>query len=902
VTTPNRRTAKALGALLLMSLLLVLIPSMAQAAALPDPMDNGPHPVTTMSITPTNPGVPGDVNEAKLGLVNLQEPNGSGGAPGTGTPGNPPPPAGTGTAEGAANSVNLQVRGSLYYPSDTTAPAPLIFLVHGNHGSCHISGVSGQGAECGTFNRNDAGYAYLAQNLASWGYVVFSLDQDQLIFYQDGSYGKGMHQRRLLMAAALDGLYKANQPGGLPVDTNDNVGTQLVGKIDFNRIGLMGHSRGGDAVTSFIDYNATRPAPGRRYTIRAVIALAPVDYERHAPTGVVYDMTAGACDGDVSNNQGTRMYSRSLHVDPTDPFPKIQTMLHGANHDAFNSEWDADGEDATTADVACGPSATTNPTTIRLSRGTYAWSSAALPGSTSNFFSAAPALMGDQEKAGLAIMSDFFRRYVGGETPFDPYETGEVMDSGQPLLSPKACPTSATGMAMSCFDRTSTSYYAPPAEREDVINPNPDNPLTVSELGTDLTGSGFADPYANSAGTAAQTPTASGYDWCNPEPNQFTPSNLGITPTLPTAVKPCPLPAAAAIGGQNGARENSPVNGSYQPQLTLAWDNPMTTLGQPAELQTRIPAADGNVSRFKALSIATSVNYWDARNPTRSMTQPEQGSQHFNVTLTDAAGHTGTLDVGDPKYGLGLQQSIANITTRMHVILRENRIPLADFAAQGVDVSTLRNIEFSFGDTGMPQSGSIQLADVRFQESVTGPTVYAETDQANGPATDQAKIVADNATATSIIDNTPRAVASSALPDVVWLDGGAKPTPTAIPAAKPTDTVAPVATLKKIKLARGKLTLSGIASDTGTGAKVASVHVVIAKKAGTKCQFVTASGKLGKAVACKTPVSLVAKHTTKWSVAFPKALPKGTYAITIVAVDAAGNIQTGAKARTVKVS
>src|ERR1700710_1716711 len=124
-----------------------------------------------------------------------------------------------------------------------------------------------------------------------------------------------MHQRRLLMAAALDGLYQANQPGGLPVDVNDNIGTQLVGKIDFNRIGLMGHSRGGDAVSSFLAYNRTRPAPGRRYTIRAVLALAPVDYERSAPSGVVYDMTAGLCDGDVSNNQGTRMYSRSLHID-----------------------------------------------------------------------------------------------------------------------------------------------------------------------------------------------------------------------------------------------------------------------------------------------------------------------------------------------------------------------------------------------------------------------------------------------------------------------------------------------------------------------------------------------------------------------------------------------------------
>jgi dienelactone hydrolase len=883
-----RTSLKALLAVLLISVCAAVIPAMANADTLPDPMLDGPHPVTTMSINPSNPGVPGDAQEAKLGLVNLQEPNGSGGAPGTGTP------------EAAANSVNLQVRGSLYYPTDTTKPAPLIFLVHGNHGSCHVSGPSGFGAECNTFNRNDTGYAYLAHNLASWGYVVFSLDQDQLIFYQDGSYGKGMHQRRLLMAAALDGLYQANQPGGLPVDANDNVGTQLVGKIDFNRIGLMGHSRGGDATTSFLNYNATRPAPGRRYTIRASLALAPVDYERHAPSGIVYGMEAGVCDGDVSNLQGTRMYSRSLHIDPNDPFPRVQMLLHGANHDAFNSEWDADGEDATTADPACGPSLTTNPTSIRLSRGAYGWSS--VNGSVSNFFSPSPVLMGDQEKAGLATMAEFFRRYVGGETPFDPYMTGEPMYEGKTLLPPSACPTSQTGTNMRCRDRLSTSYFDAPADREDVIDPDPDNPLTVSELGTDLKGSGFADPYANSPGTATQTPTAQGFDWCNPEPNQFTPSQLGITPTLPTAVKPCPLPAANALGGQsNGARENAPVNGSYQPQLTLAWDNPVTANGKPAELDTRIPAANGDVTRFKTLSLSTSVNFFDPRNPTRAnggLTDPEAASQNFTATLTDAAGHTGAVDVGDLKYGLGLQQSVANTTARMHVILRDNRIPLADFAAQGVDLKSLRKITFQFGGDGMPQSGSIQLADVRFQESVNGPSVYADTDTATGPPTDPTLVAAHNATATNILADTPRAPASSKLPPVVWLDGGAKAATTT---GKCADTLAPTAKIGKVKLAKRKLRLSGTAKDTGCGAKVASVHVTIAKKVGAKCAYVTASGSLGKKVKCAAGVSLVAKHTAKWSLALPHKLAKGTYTVTVSAIDAAGNVQATKKGRTVTV-
>ena len=115
---------------------------------------------------------------------------------------------------------------------------------------------------CTVFKRNDRGYAYLGQNLASHGYTVVSLDQDQLMYYQDGQ-ASGMHQRRLLIAAALDMLTKANAEP-LADDANTNVGDRLVGKLDLDRVGLMGHSRGGDAVTSFVNWNRTRPAPGRR--------------------------------------------------------------------------------------------------------------------------------------------------------------------------------------------------------------------------------------------------------------------------------------------------------------------------------------------------------------------------------------------------------------------------------------------------------------------------------------------------------------------------------------------------------------------------------------------------------------------------------------------------------------
>ena len=82
----------------------------------------------------------------------------------------------------------------------------MIVLVHGNHGSCD----SGSAPNCTVFKRNDRGYAYLGENLASWGYTVVSIDQDQLMYYQDGAFGKGMHQRRMMISAMLDALYDAN--------------------------------------------------------------------------------------------------------------------------------------------------------------------------------------------------------------------------------------------------------------------------------------------------------------------------------------------------------------------------------------------------------------------------------------------------------------------------------------------------------------------------------------------------------------------------------------------------------------------------------------------------------------------------------------------------------------------
>jgi hypothetical protein len=778
VKRPRTTRWRSLALLPLVAALLVpatapLVVAPAQAAPattpLPDPMTRGTATVET-------------IEETKLGVAALQEPDSSGGAASAGS---------------AAAAESLEIRGALYYPGNRTEPSPLIVLVHGNHGSCD-SGQDSTNATCAQFKRNEAGYAYLGENLASWGYTVFSLSQDQLMMRQDNNKGKGMHQRRKLIAAALDALSAANQPGGLPVDAHTTIGTTLVGKLDMTRIGLMGHSRGGDAVTSFIDYNRIR-TDGPRYPLRGVISLAPVDYERKAPYGVPYMTILPMCDGDVSNLQGARFFERSQYINGDDPFPRIQVTQQGAIHNWYNTVWYADGaaDGQANNDAACGnstpfvgtatqaPANTRNinvhPHNLRLS-GAASYTddsknykvdnSATYDPAVNTKISGDPARMGDQEKLGLATMSAFFRRYVGGEGAFEPYLTGELSDTTSHLQVPEsACPTSESGTRIACKEYSSTTYFAPPEQRVDVVRPEIENPLTLNALGGSLSGSGFAYPYVGNGGVALPKKTAGGYDWCNPEPDDFAPAQLGKG-TQPTGAKACPLPGKAGLGGQNDTRENSPINHSYGRQLALAWET-----GKKAKLTAQIPAADQDLSGLKALAVDADVNFFDERNPGNKNrgdnTQvganadatwpnelpqsydPSSSTQDFIIAVRDDAGHEGTVHAGDERWGNALQSSTGTNTPNTHIVLEQIRVPLSEFKAQGVDISSVDAVELRFGEAGTPTSGSIQLADLRFQESTSAASmVLSDGDIATGAGHGAPATGPDPATFLASYDNS----------------------------------------------------------------------------------------------------------------------------------------------------
>jgi hypothetical protein len=106
------------------------------------------------------------------------------------------------------------------------------------------------------------------------------------------------------------------------------------GRLDFDRVGLLGHSRGGEAVLVAADILA---APGSPVAarIKGVLSLAPTDTNgSRRPSGFAFMAILPAADGDVVDNDGAKFYDQAV----PDPF-KCQLYVHGASHNLFNRQW-----------------------------------------------------------------------------------------------------------------------------------------------------------------------------------------------------------------------------------------------------------------------------------------------------------------------------------------------------------------------------------------------------------------------------------------------------------------------------------------------------------------------------------------------------------------------------------
>jgi hypothetical protein len=169
------------------------------------------------------------------------------------------------------------LEGSITYP-DGPGPWKVLLFLHGNHPTCILRDgefvipeagspdllcpdVEGPGGEqIQTRIRNYAGYRYLATVLASHGYAVVSPSANVINSTQAASPDIGATPRAEIIGATLDLLLRWNTGTGpvVPGRPERSVATKLTGRLELEHVGLMEHSRGGEAVTRFLEVNATR--------------------------------------------------------------------------------------------------------------------------------------------------------------------------------------------------------------------------------------------------------------------------------------------------------------------------------------------------------------------------------------------------------------------------------------------------------------------------------------------------------------------------------------------------------------------------------------------------------------------------------------------------------------------
>ena len=576
------------------------------------------------------------------------------------------PPALVSATTGLSLGPN-ELDGRVYYPrglDDGTSPLPagkmpLIVFMHGRHGTSYNvatgATTSGWPPPAGSVQiPSYAGYDYIGSLLASYGYVVVSIGANGINFFDNSTSDRGMVARAQLIQKNLDMWSVISTTGGppLPGSPLDPFGTKFAGKVDMAHIGTMGHSRGGEGVMAHYVYNLAQPRP---YAVKAVFAIAPVDYNRYVVTGAPIATILPYCDGDVSDNQGTHFFDDARYSAPGDPTPKYNFTVMGANHDYYNTVWDNNL-------FLPYPGSALSPGAADDWQGTPNWqvdpfASQLVP--TNHRLNSA-----QQQGTGAAYMGAFFRTYitnggsVGGETQFLPFLKGDA-------------PVPPSALTTELFE----TYHAPDsAARRDIGRFLTAGELSANVLGGSVIATGLS-PYTVAGGAPYAAP---GGSYVGP-------------PTF----------AQFALPGQPAARQPGDTPSLYAPQvgglsqLELGW----SALG--ASLEERIPAGAGDFTPYKVLTFRAALDFTDWRN-FMSLTD-------FDVLLTDSAGRTSYTPVS--AWSKALAYPPGRITRLPKVEMNGVRIPLTAFS--GVDLSHIVSVKLVFD---RQQMGAILLTDLALSD------------------------------------------------------------------------------------------------------------------------------------------------------------------------------------------
>ncbi len=237
----------------------------------------------------------------------------------------------------------LEVTAEVIVPVDAPGIRPLVLFLHGRHDTCYLPApdpdpelplTTGDWPCPAPYVPIPSwlGYRYVADLLASQGYVTVSIAANGINGQDSVLQDAGMRARSILVRHHLALWEEWSR------DAQGPFGDRFVSRLDMRRVVLVGHSRGGEGVElAAIDAPAER-AP---YRITGLALIAPTAFGRQVAPGVHTAVLLPYCDGDVPDLQG-QIYvdnARDLLGGEPDPALHSAVMIIGANHNYFNQEW-----------------------------------------------------------------------------------------------------------------------------------------------------------------------------------------------------------------------------------------------------------------------------------------------------------------------------------------------------------------------------------------------------------------------------------------------------------------------------------------------------------------------------------------------------------------------------------
>lgn len=232
--------------------------------------------------------------------------------------------------DGRFAQMPIRLWGALAVP-EGEGPFPVVVVAHGAHGDGCPDAEDVSTWPCWSREqRNDLGFAGLAEHLAEQGMIAVVPDLNAAY---TGGWGEFTSQENLRFRQVLDATLDAVRRAGAgePVFA----GIDLDGRVEADRVGVLGHSRGG--------YNAIRWSR-RHDEVRSLFLLAPYFGPRPLPP-IAVTVAVGTCDGDTGND-GLRYVARARRASDR-PSPLVQLTVSGANHDYYNTTLVAAGDDDT---------------------------------------------------------------------------------------------------------------------------------------------------------------------------------------------------------------------------------------------------------------------------------------------------------------------------------------------------------------------------------------------------------------------------------------------------------------------------------------------------------------------------------------------------------------------------